>query len=56
MARQLPDEVRLALPLDGVTARGRALREAALLGVGLLRGEERAAEIGSFGGRMESET
>ncbi|MGE3775696.1 MAG: exonuclease SbcCD subunit D [Pirellulaceae bacterium] len=53
--RHLPDELRTELALAERPVRQRAVREAALLGIGLLRGEERSAEAGGISGRMESE-
>jgi hypothetical protein len=52
-ASRLPDELRAALPLDESAVRTRVLREAMLVGVGLLRGEDRGAEPASLSAREE---
>jgi hypothetical protein len=43
--RQLPDELAESMSLGDPTTRGDVLREAGLLGVDLLRGDERPADV-----------
>jgi hypothetical protein len=50
-ARDLPDELQAALPVEEPAVRFRVLREAAVLGVGLLRGDDRSAEAAALPGR-----
>jgi hypothetical protein len=50
---ELPSEILESLPLRGESLRGQVLRDAALQGIGLLRGDDRTVETLAFAARDE---